>query len=117
MYVLVDQDIIISALALNDDGHNIDLIKWENPKAKALYIYRFGVSINHKRQGIGKLMLDHAMETAKSKNAQYLRLFAVDYNKPAINLYNKLGFKCMEGIFIENIDDVIYEENGYEIKL
>ncbi len=117
LYVLIDQGIIISAFALNDDGHDTDLIKWEAPKAKALYMYRFGVNINQKRRGIGKLMLDYAMKTAKSKDAKYLRLFAVDYNKPAINLYKQVGFTCMEGIFIEDIDGVIYEENGYEIKL
>ena len=52
------------------------------------------------------------------KNAEYLRLFVVDFNRPAINLYEKFGFKRVEGIYKEVIDEALsFNEFGYEIKL
>ena len=55
------------------------------------------------------------MELAKEKGVEYLRLFVVDINKPAINLYIKNGFKKAEGIYDEIIDDnLTLHEYGFE---
>lgn len=49
---------------------------------------------------------------------EYLRLFAIDINKPAIRLYVKNGFKKAEGIYDEVFDDgFVLHEYGYEIKV
>ena len=69
------------------------------------------------RQGIAGLMLKNAMELAKLKNAKYLRLFVVDINKPAINLYIKNGFKQVDGIYEEKIEDFVLYEYGFEIEI
>lgn len=45
-----------------------NMVEWKNNQANALYLDRFGVNVN------------------------YLRLFVVDINSPAIELYQKLGF-------------------------
>nr|WP_246615500.1 hypothetical protein [Clostridium thailandense] len=51
------------------------------------------------------------------KQAKYLRLFVVDINKPAINVYLKNGFKQVDGIYEEKIDDgLILREYGFEIE-
>lgn len=62
-------------------------------------------------------MLKNAMELAKLKNAKYLRLFVVDINKPAINLYLKNGFKQVDGIYEERIEDFVLYEYGFEIEI
>ncbi|WP_376774592.1 GNAT family N-acetyltransferase [Clostridium thailandense] len=73
-----------------------------------MYLDCFGVNVNYSRQGIGSLML---------KQAKYLRLFVVDINKPAINVYLKNGFKQVDGIYEEKIDDgLILREYGFEIE-
>lgn len=47
--------------------------------------------------------------------AEYLRLFVVDINEPAINLYVKNGFKKAEGVYDEVIDDdLVLHEYGFE---
>lgn len=58
------------------------------------------------------------MTFAIQNGAQYLRLFVVDINKATINLYLKNGFKRVNGIYEEKIDDntVLYEY-GFEIEL
>ncbi len=55
---------------------------------------------------------------ATEKNAEYLRLFVIDFNIPAINLYEKFGFKQVKGVYKEVIDETLsFDEFGYEIKL
>lgn len=72
---------------------------------KALYIDRLGVNVDYFRQGIGSLAFKKAITLVKKKGTEYLRLFVVDINHPAINLYIKNGFKRVQGIYDEVIDD------------
>ncbi len=63
-------------------------------------------------------MLNKAKETAKSLNVEHLRLFVVDINKLAIQLYIKNGFIGALGIYNEVIDEeLVLHEYGYEIEL
>lgn len=79
---------------------------------------RFGIIINYLRKGIGSLILEKVKETAKALGAEYLRLFVVDINQPAIHLYVKNGFKKIDGIYDEVIDEeLVLHEYGYEIML
>ena len=60
-------------------------------------------------------MLNEAIAIARYKGAKYLRLFVVDINQPAINLYIKNGFKRAEGIYDEIIDhNLTLHEYGFE---
>ena len=51
------------------------------------------------------------------KNAEYLRLFVVDINEPAVHLYRKNGFAQAEGIYEEKFDDFVLREYGFEKRL
>lgn len=115
LYILTEDDDIVAAFALCESNDGEEYLKWKNTKEKALYIDRFGVNVKYLRQGIAGLMLKNAMELAKLKNAKYLRLFVVDINKPAINLYLKNGFKQVDGIYEEKIKDFVLYEYGFEI--
>lgn len=117
LYILTEDNDIVAVFALCESNDGEDHLKWENVKEKALYIDRFGVNVNYLRQGIGRLMLKNAMELAKQKDAKYLRLFVVDINKPAINLYLKNGFKRVDGIYEERIGDSVLREYGFEIEI
>lgn len=117
LYILTENNDIVAAFALCETNDGEAHLKWENTNEKALYIDRLGVNVNYPRQGIGGVMLKNAAELAKQKNAKYLRLFVVDINKPAINLYLKNGFKRVNGIYEERIDDFILREYGFEIEL
>ena len=85
---------------------------------KAVYIDRLGVNVKYSRKGIGSLILDKAKEIAKTLDAEYLRLFVVDINIPAIQLYTKKEFVKVNGVYNEVFDDgFVLHEYGYEIKL
>ncbi|NFO14098.1 GNAT family N-acetyltransferase [Clostridium botulinum] len=115
LYVLTDGDEIVAVFVLCESNDGENNLKWKNAKEKALYIDRLGVNVNYLRQGIGGIIIKNAIEIAKGKNAKYLRLFVVDINKPAINLYLKNGFKQVDGIYEERIDDnFILREYGFE---
>lgn len=117
LYILTEDNDIVAAFALCESSDAKDHLKWKDVNGKALYIDRLGVNVNYLRQGIGGLMLKNAVGIAKQKDAKYLRLFVVDKNKPAINLYLKNGFKRVDGIYEEKIDDFVLREYGFEIEI
>lgn len=119
LYLLVgENDDIVAAFALCESNAGESYVKWQNAADKALYLDRFGVNVDYLGRGIGSIMLEHAIALTKQKNAYFLRLFVVDINKPAINLYLKNGFKRAEGIYEQRIyDDLILHEYGFEIEV
>ena len=63
-------------------------------------------------------MLERAKDTAKDLGAEYLRLFVVDINTPAIQLYLKNGFTRGAGVYDLIIDnDLVLQEYGFELAL
>lgn len=118
LYLIVDGNNIVSAFGIFDSLSGQDCFDWEDKNAKAIYLARLGVNVDYLRQGIGALTLEKVKEIAKNKGADFLRLLVVDINTPAIKLYEKCGFKKVNGIFKDNIfDDVYITEIGYEIKI
>lgn len=66
-------------------------------------------------KGAGRAAIREAMRCAKERQADVLRLFAVDSNTPAIRLYEKNGFIQAKGIYHEVIDDTLtLHELGFE---
>lgn len=118
LYVLLNNSEIVSAFVLCDANSGENTVKWNDNHAKVLYVDRLGVNIKHSKKGIGSLMLNKAKEIAKTLGAEYLRLFVVDINKPAIQVYIKNGFVKADGVYDEIFDDgFVLHEYGYEIKL
>lgn len=63
-------------------------------------------------------MITKAREVARILGFEYLRLFVVDINIPAIQLYEKNGLTKAEGFYDEVFDDgFVLHEYGYEIKV
>lgn len=118
LYVLFDKDEIISAFALTKTNIGEIAIEWEKRSNKVFYLDRLGVNKKHSGKGIGSYMLNKTKDISKSLGAEYLRLFVVDVNKPAISLYKKNGFNKAKGIYEEKFDNgFVLHEFGYEIKL
>ena len=47
----------------------------------------------YRRKGVGKALLGELIRFAKAENANQLRWHVLDWNMPAIKLYEKLGMK------------------------
>lgn len=80
LYILMNNNEIVSAFVLCDKNAGEKSVEWKCDCCKVLYLDRFGVNVNYLRKGIGSLMLRKAKETAKKLGAEYLRLFVVDIN-------------------------------------
>ncbi len=118
LYILLDNDEIISAFTLSYSNIGDDSVNWKDNTARALYIEKLGVNVKYLRKGIGSIVLNKVMELSKEMNVEYLRLFVVDENYPAINLYKKAGFEKVDGIYDEVIDNnLVLHEFGFEKKI
>ena len=119
LYLLTEENYeIVGAFALCESNTGESYVQWENKNEKALYIDRVGVNVDYLRQGIGSILLQNALKIAKEKDAKYLRVFVVDINKPAENLYLKNNFRQVDGIYEEKIDDELtLREYGFEIEV
>lgn len=59
------------------------------------------VDENSRGRSVGQKLIEKLLENAKEKNLSEVLLFTEDHRIPAINLYNKLGFKQKESrIFV-----------------
>lgn len=118
LYILVENNVILAAFSLCESCLGETCVQWKNQDAKALYLDRFGVNIDYLRKGIGSLTLQKAINLTRDKGYDYLRLFVVDVNQPAIQLYIKNGFQRVEGIYDEVIDDeLVLHEYGFEMSV
>lgn len=118
LYIVTEKRDILGAFALCGSNAGEKHVKWKNGQGRALYLERFGVNPDYLRRGIGGAMLFHAAVQAKEQGAEFLRLFVVDINRPAISLYEKNGFQKAEGVYDEAIDEaLVLHELGYEKKL
>ena len=65
--------------------------KWNN----RMRIWELLVKEGFRRNGIGTLLVDHAVKTAKEKGARMLIVETQSCNVPAINFYLKNGFELI----------------------
>ena len=59
---------------------------------KSLWISDLVISENHRRQGIGSMLMEKVKETAKENDVDRIQLNVSSYNTDAVKLYEKLGF-------------------------
>ncbi len=117
LFVLEEDDRLISAFALCPQQEDEGSVVWENHTANGIYLFRFGVSPDCLNKGIGTYMLKEAERIAKERGGEYLRLLVVDYNIPAIKFYEKNGYRKAKGYYVKDQDGLILKEYGYELKL
>lgn len=112
-----NDSILVAAFALCGEPENAHCVQWRKPDAEALYLYRLGVSVKYARRGIGEKALKKAAVLAQQSGANFLRLFVVDENAPALALYEHCGYRKVPGIRDEPLGDVMLKEYGFEIEL
>lgn len=118
MHVLEEDGEIAAAFALCPTDAGSEYMNWENNAAPALYLERLGVDVRHLRKGLGSVALARVIELAREQGVKYVRLFVVDFNEPAIKLYESVGFQKAEGIYIKDMgNDFLLREYGFEFKL
>lgn len=73
--------------------------------AKKGHVISIAVLAEYRRQGMGEKLLEHAMESLKSEyHASEVYLEVRVSNRPAISLYEKMGFKVMKVVPMYYLD-------------
>ncbi len=62
-------------------------------KGKIVYLDDLVVTQSHRRQGIGKQLIDALFKEAHKMGANQVRWHVLDWNEPAIQFYKQLGMK------------------------
>ena len=101
LYVIADDEEIISAFALCDNNAGEAYVEWSEKSAKAMYIDRLGVNVEYSKKGIGQQMLNKAKQISKSLTSKGLFLLSVpnekyeklDENGNNLDIYHKTIFK------------------------
>ena len=118
LYVLENRQHIIGCFALCEDNDCKRSFTWKNDCLKSCYVERLAVNPIYNKQGMGSLLLKYCIQVCEYLKYDYLRLFVVDFNKPAIALYEKLGFYKVEGLHrLEATKTLTFYEYGYEYEL
>ena len=104
-YLLLEGDRLAGAFALPSHDNGEGDVPWEEPSAPARYLYRFGIAVEYRGKGLGKLALERIGELSRRLGARYLRLYVAYENEPALALYRKAGFVQLPGEFGEFLLD------------
>ena len=69
-----------------------------NSEEQIGWILSLATRQNYQGQGIGRSITEEILDVLRSKGAKDIHLTAHPENKPAIQLYNKLGFETVEEV-------------------
>jgi RimJ/RimL family protein N-acetyltransferase len=88
VFVAETSDGIVGRLSLARDPH---------PASPHVADLGLMVAATHRRRGIGRALLERAVEWAKEVGVEKLELHVFPHNEPAIQLYERFGFE-REGV-------------------
>lgn len=106
LYVLRKNNKIIAVASVgefNELGH----LNWTPEKPCELA--RIGVIPTLQNQGIGSIILQNTIETAKEKGFDGIRMLVSKTNPAALALYDKNGFEKCGEVFMYDIDFYCYQ--------
>ena len=116
MYLLENDEDIVSVFVLAKDNNGEASIEWNETTKNVFYLDRFAVNVKYLQKGYGAMSLRLAEGEAKRLGAKYMRLFVVPSNVPAIKLYEKCNYQIRKGLYILEDDNTI-TMYGYEKEL
>jgi RimJ/RimL family protein N-acetyltransferase len=82
-------------VAENDDGivARLSLARDSHPASPHVADLGLMVAADHRRRGIGRLLMEQAVEWARESRIEKLELHVFPHNEPAIRLYEQFGFE------------------------
>ena len=83
VFVAVDGDDVVARLSVARDPH---------PASSHVADLGLMVAVSHRRRGVGRALLEQAVDWARSAGVRKLELHVFPWNAPAIALYESFGF-------------------------
>ena len=106
MYNTADGGIILC----KENNDFIGCVAIRRSAAGIAELKRMYVQPGHQHKGIGKDLLEHSLELAKSLNYECIRLDTLNHMTPAINLYKKYGFYEIPAYYHNPVSTAVYFE-------
>jgi RimJ/RimL family protein N-acetyltransferase len=100
VFVVDDEGSLVGRLSLARDPH---------PASRHVADLGLMVAASHRRRGIGRALLDRAVEWARGVEVRKLELHVFPWNEPALALYESFGFVregYRHGHYVREGDDV-----------
>ena len=72
-------------------------IKWKYQQGESLVLHRLAIDPEFQGQGLGRSLVEHALQTAVDKNADHMRLDTWSRNPASVKLYSTMGFERAKG--------------------
>jgi RimJ/RimL family protein N-acetyltransferase len=85
-----------AVLVADDDGRivgRLSIARDQHPASKHVADLGLMVAASHRRRGIGRALLEAAVEWAREAGVSKLELHVFPHNEPAIRLYEEFGFE------------------------
>ena len=113
LYVLEINGEVAGAFRLSRFDSDEKFFEWANKNSEAIYFSKMAILPKFNGMGYGKKIINFIEEYAKQNKIKYIRLTVYAKNIPAIKLYEKCGFKKVEGTakLTKNSEQFLY---GYE---
>jgi len=90
----------VAELNGNVEGFALYYIRYSTWKGQRMYLEDLLVTEKLRGMGIGKLLFDQLIETAKEKKFSGINWQVLDWNEPAINFYKKLDNVSFDGEWV-----------------
>ena len=72
-------------------GMSLFYMTYSTWKGRMLYLEDFVVKAAFRKKGVGQMLFDAFLETAKSKKCKLAKWQVLDWNEPALAFYRKIG--------------------------
>ena len=116
MYVLIQEESIVSAIVINKRQHQLyKTVKWHLRKPAVLH--RLCVQPQLQQKGIGKKTVVYAERRLRRTRRCSVRLDAFSKNPAAIQLYESLGYTLVGRIYLRKGEFNLYEKSLVDIIL
>jgi len=94
LYIYHVQGVCQGMIVLNEDqSEEYSGIEWKDQGGKVLVVHRLAVHPVFQQKGIGKALMEFAVEHARKEGYSSIRLDVISDNPSAGNLYSNLGFR------------------------
>lgn len=110
LYLALEGEEIIASMVLNHEGNDsYQDFQWptEAQPDEVMVIHALGVLPAHSRKGLGKQMVQFAIDMALQNHQKVIRLDVIKGNLPAERLYEGLGFRKLHSL------QMFYENTGW----
>ncbi|NOQ71038.1 MAG: GNAT family N-acetyltransferase [Crocinitomix sp.] len=109
VYLGMEDGIIMGVISIDaNQSPEYDEMPWKYTDGKVLVVHRLAVSPSAQKKGIGKQLMDFALNTAIEEGYTAIRLDAYSKNQGTLHFYENRGYQKRGEIYFPYRDEPFY---------